>query len=62
MPEISWRKNGRTLQTGAKYVIKDFNKRLTVRELNEADNGQYQCAITRAAVKSVSEATLTVIG
>ena len=62
MPRITWKRSGRNLYNGEKYLIKDFNKRLTVRHLNVADSGKYRCEITRAAVKSSSEATLTVIG
>lgn len=61
MPKITWKKNGILLNNGAKYVIKNFGKRLTVRYLDTTDSGKYQCDITRATVKSSSEAFLTVI-
>ena len=64
MPEIKWKKNGhQELLNGAKYVMSNFNKRLTIKNLNTADSGKYQCAITRAAAQTAfPEATLTVIG
>jgi hypothetical protein len=63
MPSIKWKKNGRQdLTNSAKYVLSNFNKRLTIKNLNKADSGKYQCTITRAAITKFPEATLTVIG
>ena len=63
MPKIKWKKNGRQdLINGAKYVLSNFNKRLTIKNLNTADSGRYQCTITRALTTKFPEATLTVIG
>jgi hypothetical protein len=47
---------------GQKYVMSNFNKRLTIKNLNTADNGNYVCTITRAANSKIHQATLTVIG
>ncbi|CAB4045899.1 basement membrane-specific heparan sulfate proteoglycan core, partial, partial [Paramuricea clavata] len=66
MPDITWQKGTlnkgtRNLVNGPKYVMSNFNKRLTIKNLNTADNGNYVCTISRAANSKIHQATLTVI-
>ena len=63
MPKLKWKKDGRELKDGRKYVMSSYNKRLTIKDLNKADSGKYSCEFTRAELgTNFPVATLTVIG
>ena len=63
MPTIKWRKvGGSEIQSNSKYVIKDYGKRLTIKNLIKSDTGKYQCTFTRAKSTTFPEAELKVVG
>ncbi|XP_028395112.1 protein sidekick-1-like [Dendronephthya gigantea] len=62
MPTIKWKKvGGSEIQSNSKYVITDYGKRLTIKNLIKSDTGRYQCTITRAASAVFPEANLKVV-
>ena len=64
MPSISWRKNGQTVTSGSKFSFDQYKKRLTIRNLIKADEGDYECHVTSSLSPQprTSKANLTVFG
>lgn len=64
MPTISWRKNGQTILASSKFAFDLYKKRLTIRNPNKADEGDYQCYVNSRDSPSprTRTANLTVFG
>lgn len=64
MPTITWRKDGRVISSSAKYNIRDYNKRLTIKDVVSSDQGVYSCHVNnpKSAGAGTRSASLTVYG
>lgn len=64
MPTITWKKNGQVISSNNKYEIEDYNKRMTVKNIQSSDQGTYSCHVSnpKSAGAGTRTATLVVQG
>lgn len=48
-PHITWHRNGRMIEENEKYLLKDDNTELTIRNIINSDAGSYTCRATNKA-------------